>query len=321
MFHSAVQRFLATGTILFLTLAAACSSEPQKCADLEDLADVYLKARSEFNPIRASRLGFHEYDGRLGARDPDSIEDWAKQIRQFLEKAGALEKTLEHPEDQFDRGLLEWLLRRNLLQIETLKLYEKNPLQYAFALDLSALLMRTVPSWPEREEAIVSRLEQIPEFLAGARKSLGTPPRTATETAVRSFKNIAPFLRDDLPKEMKDITPELKARFDAALPKAVSAVEEMALWLEKEILPKAENDYALGGETYLEMLRTQEQFDYSIEELLAMGREELARLQKLYKETAAEIDPNKTPQEGHPPDFRRSSEPRGVGLFHGLRTR
>ena len=297
MFHTAVQRFLAAGTILFLTLAAACSSEEQKSADLEDLVDSYLEAMSKFRPQSASGLGFHEYDGRLGARDPDSIEEWAKQIRQFLEKTEALEKNLEHPEDQFDRELLEWQLRSELLQIETLKSYEKDPLQYAFALDLSPLLMRSVPSWPERAKAIVLRLEQFPEYLAGARKTLGTPPRTATETAARSFENIAPFLRDDLPGEMKNITPELKTRFDAALPKAVSTVEETAAWLEEEVLPKTKNDYALGEDRYLAMLRTQEQFDYSVEQLLSMGREELARLQKLYKKTAAEIDPNKTPQE------------------------
>ena len=78
-----------------------------------------------------------------------------------------------------------------------LQIYQRNPLNYAFNLDLSALLLRTVPEW-----------------------------------------------------------------------------------LEKEVLPKTTHDFALGEETYREMLRTQEQFTYSIDQLLTLGREELARLQE-----------------------------------------
>ena len=218
-------------------------------------------------------------------------------MQRFLTRAENLKKSIDHPEDQFDRDILDWLLQMELFHSQVLRRYERDPLIYAFSLDLSGLLLRLVPAWSDRAEAIVSRLERFPAFLAEARKNLVNPPRPVTKTAIRSFRNLAPFLQNNLPPEMKNLAPELQARLEAALPKAVSAVEEMALWLEKEILPKAENDYALGSETYLEMLRTQERFAYSMEELLAMGREELARLQKLYKKTAAEIDPNKTPQE------------------------
>ena len=275
----------------------SCEHRPTRSAELEALVTDYIEAFTEFHPARAASLGWHEYDGKLSPRNPEIIVARAKQLREFLSRAENLKGDIDHPEDQFDRDILDWLLQMELFHSQVLRRYERDPLIYAFSLDLSGLLLRLVPTWPERAEAIVSRLERFPAFLAESRKNLANPPRPVTETAIRSFKNLAPFLQNDLPPEMKNLAPDLQTRFEAALSKAVSAVEEMALWLEKEILPKAENDYALGSETYLEMLRTQEQFDYSLEELLAMGREELARLQKLYKETAAEIDPNKTPQE------------------------
>ena len=275
----------------------SCEHRPTRSAELEALVIDYIEAFTEFHPARAASLGWHEHDGKLSPRNPEDINARAKQMQRFLTRAENLKKSIDHPEDQFDRDILDWLLQMELFHSQVLRRYERDPLIYAFSLDLSGLLLRLVPAWSDRAEAIVSRLERFPAFLAEARKNLVNPPRPVTETAIRSFRNLAPFLQNDLPPEMKNLAPELQARLEAALPKAVSAVEEMALWLEKEILPKAENDYALGSETYLEMLRTQERFAYSMEELLAMGREELARLQKLYKKTAAEIDPNKTPQE------------------------
>ena len=294
----ALRRFASGLAALALAFGLlSCEHRPTRSAELEALVIDYIEAFTEFHPARAASLGWHDHDGKLSPRNPEDINARAKQMQRFLTRAENLKKSIDHPEDQFDRDILDWLLQMELFHSQVLRRYERDPLIYAFSLDLSGLLLRLVPAWSDRAEAIVSRLERFPAFLAEARENLANPPRPVTETAIRSFRNLAPFLQNDLPPEMKNLAPELQARLEAALPKAVSAVEEMALWLEKEILPKAENDYALGSETYLEMLRTQERFAYSMEELLSMGREELARLQKLYKKTAAEIDPNKTPQE------------------------
>ena len=192
---------------------------------------------------------------------------------------------------------MEWTLERELFDIQTLQIFRRNPLNYAFNLDLSGLLLRTVPDWPQRASAIVSRLEQFPSFLNGGRKSISVPPRPVTETAIRSFRNLAPFLRNDLSIEMKGLDPEVQARLERALPKAIHAVEDMATWLEEEVLPKTTNNFALGKDTYLEMLRIKEQFNYSIDQLLEMGRKELTRLQDQFKQTAKKIDADKTPQE------------------------
>ena len=294
----ALRRFASGLAALALAFGLlSCEHRPTRSAELEALVTDYIEAFTEFHPARAASLGWHEHDGKLSPRNPEDINARAKQLQRFLTRAEKLKGNIDHPEDQFDRDILDWLLQMELFHSQVLRRYERDPLIYAFSLDLSGLLLRLVPAWSDRAEAIVSRLERFPAFLAEARKNLANPPRPVTETAIRSFKNLAPFLQNDLPPEMKNLAPELQARFEAALPKAVSAVEEMVLWLEKEILPKAENDYALGRETYLEMLRTQERFDYSLDQLRAMGRDELARLQKEYKETAAQVDPDKTPQE------------------------
>ncbi|MCH8267498.1 MAG: DUF885 domain-containing protein [Acidobacteria bacterium] len=272
-----------------------CGRPPAKSAELERLAGEYMEALPGFYPTWASSLGWHEYDGQLGSRNPEAIEAWVTQVKELLGRAEGLEGTLEDPDDRFDRDILEWLLRRELLSVEVLRRFERDPLTYSF--DLSRLLLRTVPSWPERAYAIVSRLEQLPTYLSEARTNLENPPRPVTETGIRTFRNLAPFLRDDLPQAMQDLDPDLSARLDRALPEAVHAAEEMARWLEQEVLPDTKDDFALGEETYLEMLLVQEQFDYSIEQLTAMGREELSRLQAQFQETAALIDPDKSPQE------------------------
>ena len=72
---------------------------------------------------------------------------------------------------------------------------------------------------------------------------------------------------------------------------------DYANWLEKEKLPKATGEWALGEEKFRRMLAEGELIDMPPAKLLELGLAELKREQEAFAEAAKIIDPNKPPIE------------------------
>ncbi|MBV9608005.1 MAG: DUF885 domain-containing protein, partial [Acidobacteria bacterium] len=68
-------------------------------------------------------------------------------------------------------------------------------------------------------------------------------------------------------------------------------------WLRNELLPRSNGDFRIGAENYRKKLLYDEMVDTPLEDLLKVGYENLHQNQQRFKEVAAQIDPNKTPQQ------------------------
>jgi hypothetical protein len=91
------------------------------------------------------------------------------------------------------------------------------------------------------------------------------------------FSGLAGYLRDTVPDLFAGVDNEqLQKEFDRANTAAADAVDEMAMWLDEE-KARANDDFALGEEKFLQMLRENEGVDVSIAELKAAGEADLER--------------------------------------------
>src|SRR5205823_8822205 len=79
--------------------------------------------------------------------------------------------------------------------------------------------------------------------------------------------------------------------------KAASALNDYAAWLEREKLPKASLDFALGEEKFKRFLAQTELVDLSPQKILEIGMAQLKAEQDAFGEAAKKIDPNKSPIE------------------------
>jgi uncharacterized protein (DUF885 family) len=68
-------------------------------------------------------------------------------------------------------------------------------------------------------------------------------------------------------------------------------------WLEKDLKPRAHGDFRLGADNYRKKLLYDEDVDIPLDRLLEIGMANLRQNQQAFKETAAKIDPSKTPQQ------------------------
>src|SRR6185436_2671062 len=145
--------------------------------------------------------------------------------------------------------------------------------------------------------SIIAILNQAPNVMAAAAVNLAESlPRPYIETAIEQANGAADFLGKDLVAGLKDLKDEkLNTEFQAANQRAINELRSYAAFLKNQKLPKANNDYALGRERYITLLKYGEMVTLSPEELLEIGMRELHNKQQVFAEAAHIIDPNSKP--------------------------
>ncbi len=110
-------------------------------------------------------------------------------------------------------------IRGDLLELETMRGWEKNPDTYSSGGHRPCLpfMSRTFAPPEERLKSLIARERLMPEVLREARENLKNPPRIFTEVAIEQMPGNIAFFENDVPlafREVKDAT--LLAEFPAA---------------------------------------------------------------------------------------------------------
>lgn len=296
-------RFLATLAAFLLMFLSACGGlrkagqepSPAFAAFVEDNFDALF----QWNPSLATAQGFHQYDGRLAdltelahARRIDLLKGLLGRVQAF--RAGRL-----LPDEAIDAEILEGQIRAELLELETLATWKKNPVPYISLPGHAVhLLMKREFALPsERLRSVVARLHAVPAVMAAMRANVTNPPKEYSELAVRVAEETVRFFREGVMEwgqRAAGLDNRLQKQFEVANSLAASSLEESARWLKAELLPRSKGDYAIGAEGFRKKLLYEEMVDVPLEQLLAIGEARLERDYKDFVETAREIDPKKT---------------------------
>lgn len=245
------------------------------------------------NPTAATAAGIHRYDANLEDYSRAGFERRAAALHRF---EAEFEKLAESP----DRDLVLSSIRSALLELETIRMWERNPDLYSSGIAQSAfgIISRKFAPAAVRLSALTDREKAMPGALEEARKNLRNPPRIYTEVAIQQIAGVADFFRNDVPKAFES---ERKtkgfARFEIANAKVVAALEAYGTWLRNDLLGRSNGDFRLGGATYSKKLLYDEMVDIPLNRLLEIGYADLRRNQKMFAEVAAQVDPKKTPQQ------------------------
>ena len=153
---------------------------PDADAEFGKRAEAFYRAHLAFRPHDAIKLGHHDYDGRVPDRSRKSIEaeiGRLKQARQWLE---GLQPQALSPVHQLDREVLLAEVRKELFDLERLRVPFRQPIYY-FLFDFS--LSSAVAGF----QSASFRIEYAPMTQAG---DAGDPP--ASELQFRNHKR--PFV-------------------------------------------------------------------------------------------------------------------------------
>src|SRR5207247_2496679 len=108
----------------------------------------------------------------------------------------------------------------------------------------------------------------------------------------------ADFLRKNLVAAITELKDDhIRADFQESNRKAAAALTDYANWLERDRLPKASPDFAVGEEKYKRMLAGTELVDLEPAKVLEIGLAQLKSEQRAFEAAGQEIDPSKPAKE------------------------
>jgi uncharacterized protein (DUF885 family) len=260
---------------------------------LSRFSDEYLAALFDTYPPLASSLGLHDYDGRV----PDFREGARNRriaaLRAFKTRLADIPTRTLDAEDSHDYTLLSLSVDEELFELETLREFERNPMAFSGALDVSGYVKRNYAPLARRVEALTDHLRHFPDVLAAAREVLQPQiPLPFLETSLEVFMGTIQFLEHDLPAAVRPVgAGALWSRFERANTDALVALRAFTQYLDKDLRPRATRDFAIGEERFRTMLRLGEMVDLPLSRLLEIGRDDMARNQGRLRDVAARLAP------------------------------
>ena len=273
---------------------------------IQALAERAIREHWDFLPTAGSRIGLHEYDGRLPDFSAGRIRRRVEELHQTLAQLSALPVDSEPNGstdrdirmDQLNRSLLDLFLRRELFNLEEMRTLETNPQRQVGYIGVGSYVQRDYAPLPDRLRSATAALRQVPDFLDAldslTEPELGEPVR---DMAVRAYRGMASFYETglaDAADQCAAIAPDVAAEFNEARETASAAVTEFADRIQaRSIRP----EFAIGSQLYHRMLSVGEAVDTPLSDVLSIGQANLEQNLRRLDEAAAMVAPGKTVRE------------------------
>jgi len=260
------------------------------------LSDIYF----HFSPTSGTQAGLHQYDTQLEDYSAAEVQREIAALHAIELKIEAVPPAALDASVQADREILLNTIKSNLLTLEVLRPWEKNPDTYSSGIASSAFVIMSRAYAPPntRLKAVVARELLMPQVLLEARKNLKNPPKIYTEIALEQIDGNISFFENDLPAAFKDADSTVaKAAFAKSNAAVIQALKEYGAWMKSDLLPRSNGDFRYGADTYRKKLAYDEMVDIPLERLLQIAYDNLHQNQAEFARVAREVDPAKTPQE------------------------
>ena len=267
-------------------------------AAVESLAERAIREHWDFLPTAGSRIGLHEYDGRLPDFSAGRIRRRVEGLHQALAQLSALPADPESNGssgrdarmNRLNRRLLELFLRRELFNLEEMRTLETNPQRQVGYIGVGSYVQRDYAPLPDRLRSAASALRQVPDFLAAldtlTEPELGEPVR---DMAVRAYRGMASFYETGLVEAAEQcaaIAPDVAAEFNAAREAASAAVIQFADRIQAR---RVRPEFAIGSRLYHRMLSVGEAVGTPLSDVLSIGQANLEQNLRRLDEAAARV--------------------------------
>src|ERR1700747_2968755 len=292
-------KFRSVLTIAILLPAASVFALQTPDSEYEAVAEEFIKGYFAARPLLGTAIGLHEYDGKISDYSRLALDAELSRLLRFDDRLKKFDLGKLSPRQSIDLRILQAAIKKELFQMQEMSVFERNPIVYARAADVDVYIKRNFAPLEDRARSLIAIESQIPNILIAGRTNLNeVVPKPYVELAIQIAKGSADFLKKDLVAVVGNLKDEqLRVAFHEANRKAANALNDYAAWLEREKLPKASLDFALGEEKFGRFLAQTELVDLAPQKILEIGMAQLKAEQEAFAEVAKKIDPNKSPIE------------------------
>jgi uncharacterized protein (DUF885 family) len=293
--------------LLAALLAAACGREQPAApvagsgdAAFGTLEQAIIEDNNARHPSYATDLGFHQFDDKLEDVSEAGMQAELAAANKFRADLEAIKPETLTPDRALDREFLIHAMMDTALQIDTIRMWQKDPDFYSSGITNAAyaIMKRDYAPADVRLKALIAREKQMPAALEEARKNLKTPVTIYTQIAIEQIDGSISLLKNDLPAAFAGVKdPALLDEFRTANADVVAALGSYKTYLQKTVLPASKPDYAFGAETWSKAFAAQEMVDLPIDRLLAIAQTDLEKNEAAFQALAHQIDAKKTPDQ------------------------
>ncbi|MCI0779706.1 MAG: DUF885 domain-containing protein [Chloroflexi bacterium] len=269
---------------------------PETDADraLDALSQRLILEYWDFYPTAGSRIGRHQYDGRLPDLSPGSLARRIEQVQISLGQVTALGSHDLSPPGLLSQQLMELFLRREHFSLTEMRPLANNPMRQVGYLNVSGYLQRDYAPLTDRLRSATQVLEQVPDFLEALDGALiQDPGLPVLDMSIESYAGMARFYRVDLGQAAGDsVDGELQSKFDRVREEAAQSIDRFVQRLDQRKL-EASPDFAIGSDLYTKMLSSGEGLDVPLAQLLDLGQANLRSNLEQLTEVAQIISPGR----------------------------
>ena len=301
MFIVSSKKFFSGLLVAIATSLPATNSLALQTPDqeYEAVAEEFIKGYFAARPLLGTAMGLHEYDGKITDYSRLALDAELSRLRRFEDRLQKFDTDKLSQRHSIDVRILKAAIRKEIFEREAMSIYERDPMVYARAADVNIYIKRNFAPLDDRVRSIIAIELQVPNILIAARTNLEPVlPKPYVELAIQIARGSADFLRKNLVEAVAELKDErVRTEFLEANRRAAIALTDYAAWLERDKLPKATADFALGEEKFQRFLKETELVNLPPDKILEIGLAELGKEQKAFADAARRIDANKSPAE------------------------
>ena len=288
---------MVSRTVLIFLVGGVCLAQ-KRDSEFNQLADRFFdEVVFRYDPVQGTQAGFHQYDAMLPSGSRADIEAQTAALHKFEREVDGFEVRGLTPVAAADRELVLAQIRGQLLTLEVIRPWEKNPDIYSSGVSnaIFVVMSRNFTPAAARLKSVIAREKLMPRLFQSAHENLKNPPRIYTEIALEQMPGIVSFFQNDVPAAFKDVSDgALLAEFQQANGAVIDALHSYAAFLKTDLLPRSQGEFRIGAETYRKKLLYDEMVDIPLDRLLEIGRENLRRNQEEFTRVAAQVDKSRT---------------------------
>jgi uncharacterized protein (DUF885 family) len=261
-------------------------------SEFANLAQTFFDETLQDSPVLASQLGIDGFDDRLDDLSESAFADRQRRASAWLERFDQLpEAACASLDERLDRDLIRSYLRGRAI-LDDWQMWRRQPETYlspGLGGVFTLFLHRLKPE-PDLVVAAVARLRAIPRALEDGRHNLRPElaPKVYVERAIRQAHAGARYVGEILAGEVRD--ERLGGELADSGGLAAGAMEAYANFLERELMPSAHGQWAIGHERYSRLLREKELLQDDAGSLRERGRREYDRLAEDLRRCARQLE-------------------------------
>ena len=281
-----------------LLLLAATPTPRRSAESFPAFVDRYLDDFARRHPSIAGGNGIHDHDDLLDDFSATAIRREVADLKVARATLNAFPTSQLTADERVDKKILQGVVDGWLLEQETIQNWRRNPMIYASALSdgvHNLMTMENAPA-PVRMRRIVRKLAGVPSLLRAARTNIVNPPKLFAERGAVMMRGASAMLDHDL--RLAFAAEERTPLMDSLVRAAAAArplIDAYAAWLERDVVPHATGDFAIGGVNVARRYRAEELIDVPLDALVALGERELLQGQREFRAAAERLAPGRDP--------------------------